>query len=137
MNILNLRLLFPLVFILLLLGCSSSKQKKEDETAVNDTLRYQIPIPPGNAAVRGLVLNIDSTGDEPVYQIRIVEVFEYGASTPVLPAGTELRLYTRPGLSEEERKILSVGNETGIQISHIRGMGDLEYWSLVKFIHTQ
>ncbi len=95
-----------------------------------------IAIPPGSAKIRGLVFDIEIKDEQPVYHIRIQEVMEYGMATPVLPVCSEIQLYVTPELKEEEQKKLSIGQETVLHIHHTIGRGEVQYWSLVKFINA-
>jgi hypothetical protein len=132
MKLPKITLCIPLLLILILISCSSSKKNSEEQKVMTDKPEYTAPLAPGTAVVRGEVLDIIRSGEDLVCRIEIIEVTAYGASTPELHVAAEISVYIRPDLSENHRGMLTIGNEIGMHISHTTGLGDVNYWSLIK-----
>ncbi len=114
-------------------SCSSSEESKKENDAAADSLKYSISIPPGTADIKAEIINYTKEKENLICQLKIQEVFAYGASVSPLPPGTEIKLYISKNLLEKESKKIKEGDVILARISQIRAPGDKEYWEIIMF----
>lgn len=125
--------LLPLLLFLLSSCTTSESAKDENNNNSPDSMKHSRAISPGTANIKASVVQLPD-GKNHSYKIKVNEVTEYGAGTPVLPVGTEIQLYAED--TDENRKKLIPGENVFIHISYSKGMGEAKgYWTLINHLN--
>jgi len=131
-NTIHFSVIITLIAIIKL-SCSSSEETKQENAASEDSLKYLISIPPGTADIKAEIIEFSEEKENYLCQIKILEVFEYGASISPLPPGTEIKAYIPISLVERESQKIKEKEIILARISQIRAPGDKEYWEIIMF----
>ena len=113
--------------------CSSaSKTTKENKTSVDRNLPESLP--PGNANVTGLIKELIEDEKYLTATLKIEEVFGYGPSTPILPPGSEIKIYVLKSLIKDQGNKFMEGEELSMRIAIQQGANENNKWMFKYFI---
>lgn len=120
------------------ISCNSSRTSKNEagkENLKNEKPNPPVPLPPGQADVDAVIKDYSESNADIIATISINEVLRYGASTPPLAQGSEVKLLISKQLNDNKKDIFKKGEELLIRISFNRGMNNKRLWKLVSFIN--
>ncbi|MEJ2615127.1 MAG: hypothetical protein P8Z35_09220 [Ignavibacteriaceae bacterium] len=129
-----IKILFVFTIAIVFAACSSSvsKNTKEDKTIVKQKPAESLP--PGNANVVAQIKEVNEEEKNITATINIEEVFGYGPSTPVIPPGSEIKIYVSKSLIKEKENKFIVGDELSMRIAFVRGANEINKWMFKYFI---
>lgn len=132
-----------LIVVLFLTGiyavsCNSSRSagnRTNNENVKNEKPKSPIPLSPDQADVKATVKDYSGNDDRIIASIEINEVLRYGASTPHLTKGSEIKLLIPEQLSDNQQNKFKKENLLLMRISFNRGLDNKGSWKLVSIIN--
>jgi hypothetical protein len=128
----SLLYLISIPTLLFIISCSSSDETKENNET-RDSLKLSKSIPPGTADIKAEILDYKEINDDLIFRLKILEVTAYGASTPPLPVGTEIKAYVPKDLLPDESQEIKEQKIIQARFSYFKTPGENQYWELVMF----
>lgn len=134
-NILIAVLFFTGVYAVSCNSSRSSGDRTNNENVKDERPKPPVPLPPGQADIKAVIKDYSENDAGIIASVEIDEVLRYGAATPPLAKGSEIRILIPEQVNSNQKDKFNKGNLLLMRISFNRGMANKGSWKLVSLIN--